>query len=151
MVSKSSTNPRLRSPKSNKSEAKMDVSFLLQPQFDLWEAVATSLISGRPHSSIHMPFGQNSLENFTGKRVDLKKQEKRKGQEKRARKRGTRGRELEHTYSLEPPPPIVEASLCLRSSLTLFQLFVQGRQLVLHLPHFVLRESLFPTRTLQQK
>jgi hypothetical protein len=59
-ISKSSTNPRLRSPTSNKSEAKMDVSFLLQPQFDPWEAVATSLISGRPHSSIHMPFGQNS-------------------------------------------------------------------------------------------
>merc|ERR1719235_2408334 len=35
-------------------------------------------------------------------------------------------------------------SLCsLRSGFTLFQLFVQGRQLVLHLPHFVLRESLF--------
>ena len=150
MVSKSSTNPRLRSPKSNKSEAKMDVSFLLQPQFDLWEAVATSLISGRPHSSIHMPFGQNSQkikfeENW--KKSQSEKARKRKGQEKRARKRGTRGRELEHTYSLEPPPPIVEASLCLRSSLTLFQLFVQGRQLVLHLPDFVLREGLLPTNS----
>ena len=29
---------------------------------------------------------------------------------------------------------------------TLFQLFVQGRQLVLHLPDFVLREGLLPTR-----
>ena len=28
---------------------------------------------------------------------------------------------------------------------TLFQLFVQGRQLVLHLPDFVLREGLLPT------
>merc|ERR1712118_640028 len=33
--------------------------------------------------------------------------------------------------------------LRLRGGLTLFQLFVQGRELVLHLPHFVLRESLF--------
>merc|ERR1712072_617623 len=33
--------------------------------------------------------------------------------------------------------------ISLRGGFTLFQFFVQGRQLVLHLPHFVLRESLF--------
>merc|ERR1711981_1307094 len=87
-----------------------------------------------------MPFGQNSLEKFTGKRV--KKKQEKKETRKKSKEKETRGRELEHTDSLEPPPPIVEASLCLRSSLTLFQLFVQGRQLVFHLPDVVLREGL---------
>merc|ERR1711871_480711 len=125
MVSKSSTNPRLRSPKSNKSEAKMDVSFLLQPQFDLWEAVATSLISGRPHSSIHMPFGQNSQkikfeENW--KKSQSEKARKRKGQEK-VKKKEQEKEELEDGSSSTPTRSnrlhqyIVEASLCLRSSL----------------------------------
>merc|ERR1719197_816257 len=109
MVSKSSTNPRLRSPKSNKSEAKWMLHFYCNLNSISGRPFVTSLISGRPHSSIHMPFGQNSLEKFTGKRVKKKqeKKETRKRARKSARKRGTRGRELEHTYSLEPPPPIV--------------------------------------------
>merc|ERR1719197_2067392 len=75
MVSKSSTNPRLRSPKSNKSEAKWMLHFYCNLNSISGRPFVTSLISGRPHSSIHMPFGQNSLEKFTGKRVK-KEQEK---------------------------------------------------------------------------
>ena len=128
----------------------MDVSFLLQPQFDLWEAVCNLIdlweASFEHPYATRTKFTKNQILKRTGKRVKKNwKSKKRKKQEKRPRKRGTRGRELEHTDSLEPPPPIVEASLCLRSSLTLFQLFVQGRQLVLHLPDFVLREGLLPT------